>query len=107
MKVKRAIVGLVEPFYFPEDEPDMSEGERKEWEDKMTSLGKAAVHELERLPVVERINKARSQTQPKNGSKEDREVMSALELERKEERRRERLESVDEGVIDELAREGK
>jgi len=51
---KRAIVGLVEPFYYPDDPADMTAEERKEYAQDMTDRGKEEYQAYSKAVKVKR-----------------------------------------------------
>jgi ribosomal protein L23 len=48
-RFKRAIVGLVEPFYYPDDPADMSVAEVEEFEDEQTDRGLTVMRKMRKL----------------------------------------------------------
>jgi ribosomal protein L23 len=99
-RFKRAIVGLVEPFYYPEDPADMSALEFQEYEDEQTDRGRTV---LERMRKMSLSNKLRSDAQAGNpGQAEDAKKAEEIAKEIARERDRRRLESVTPEVVSRL-----
>jgi len=98
-KFKRAIVGLVEPFYYPEDPADMSTAEREELQEEQIDRGATVMKNMRRLAS----KKAFRLPTEMPGDYEDKMERKSGREEKARKEERQRRKSVTEEVISQLS----